>query len=883
VIRILGLFACLLALIPTPALAADISGKVADGSGGVLPGTTVTLLNIATGTQTIAVADASGQFRFVALPIGIYRVATSLVGFSESSRTVVIDDNNATVVLEFVLELGAIRAEVTVSADRGVRDLQVVPLRADTLPGDLIRELTPASTGEAMLAAPGVTAVGSGPFQMRPRLRGLDSTRVLVLVDGERLNNARTATDRAGVEVGLVDPDSIDSIEVLGGAGSVLYGTDALSGTINIVTNRPRLGDRTAVMAGFDGYYSSNEDGRRGTVTLGLTSRVLSVSFTGGAERFDNYRAGGKFNESSQALHDAGTIDQADTIDALGFTFRRFPDPFNAAFTRTSAEIGNSGMRGSSANLAAIARLSTRQTLEVRYQRRHAENIGFPDFVAPFFFQTITLPWSRFEKASATYTATDIRPWFSRLNVTFYRQQQDRLLRNDFPVQFPAPTAGSFFPITVFRLNILSDTRQQVWTPGLDVQGTFLTHPSNVLTAGITVFRDRSRDERTTTTTTTQIGRVALGQFGPAATVFPEPIVLGPPTVENPVRVPNARFRDVGLFVHDEWTVSPAVRVTAGLRVDGYRVVAENTPGYSITSTIASAVPAISAATLPALTGETISRTALTGEAGLVLRADRPVSLFAHYVRSYRHPNLEELLFSGPATAGQIVPNITVNPETGHNVDAGARIRLAKFVGSLSYFNNTYRDFISTEIVARITSQSGVSPVSQALNLARVRIQGVEGEATAPFAAAGLTWMPSANFSYNRGTVLAGTNPLTGASLAGGAQDNITPTKVSASLRVGDARERWWASYSVRAQGEVSRVSPLLSDSEFLIAQDLFGLDGFAIHRVAFGVDWRAASDRLGLTFALDNLTDTFYREHFQFAPARGRSFSVLLRVRGNR
>src|SRR5690606_31111574 len=118
-------------------------------------------------------------------------------------------------------------------------------------------------TGDAILAAPGVTPVGSGPFQVRPRLRGLDSTRVLVLVDGERLNNARTATDRAGVDVGLIDPSSIESLEVLGGAGSVLYGTDALSGTINIITNRARFSDTPRLSAGFDGFYSSNEDGRR--------------------------------------------------------------------------------------------------------------------------------------------------------------------------------------------------------------------------------------------------------------------------------------------------------------------------------------------------------------------------------------------------------------------------------------------------------------------------------------------------------------------------------------------------------------------------------------------------------------------------------------------
>lgn len=866
-----------------PAFAASITGKVADRSGGVLPGTTVTLLNVATGAQAVVVADASGTFQFPDLPIGIYRVATSLTGFSDASRTVIIEEGGANVSLQFILEIGSIRAEVTVSADRGTRDLQVVPLRADTLPGDVLRELTPVSTGDALLAAPGVTAVGSGPFQVRPRLRGLDSTRVLVLVDGERLNNARTATDRAGVEVGLVDPDSIDSIEVLGGAGSVLYGTDALSGTINIVTNRARLTDRAEMVAGFDGFYSSNENGRRGTVTLGLSSRFLSISFTGGTERFGNYRAGRRFAESSQSLHDSGVLDQIDTIDdSFGFNFGRFPDPFNAPFTRTSALIGNSDMTGRSANLSAIARLSKNQTLEARYQRRRADNVGFPDFEQPFFFQAITLPWSRFDKAAATYTATAIRPWFSKLTVTTYQQSQDRLLRNDFPVQFPVPSAA-FFPITVFQRHVVSDTRQRVWTPGLDAQATFLTHPRNVLTVGTTMLRDRSEDERTTVRTTSIIGEVSAGRFGPAATVFPTPISTGPATTESPVRVPRARFRDIGVFAHNEWSASEALRFTGGLRLDSYRVTTLPTEGYEVESLTKGALPAIDPATLPNVNGHTISRRALTGEAGVVIHPDRPVSVFAHYVRSYRHANLEELLFSGPATTGNIVPNVAVKPETGHNVDAGTRLRFSKFVGSVSYFNNTYRDFISTEVVARITAQSGVSPVSQAINLARVRIQGVESEGTAPFVAGGLSWVPTANVSYNRGTVLSGTNPLSRGSLAGAAQDNITPLKISASLRVSDQRERWWASYGVRSQAEVTRVSPLLSESEFIIAQDLFGLAGFSIHRVALGYNWRPGDDRLGLTLAVDNLTDEYYREQFQFAPARGRSVSLSVRIRGGR
>ena len=114
-----------------------------------------------------------------------------------------------------------------------------------------------------------ITPVGNGPFGVRPRLRGLDSTRLLVLVDGERLNTARQATDRTGAEVGLVSPDSISRMEVVNGAGTLMYGSDALAGTINIITNEPTFTPQLEWLYGFNGFYSTNENGMRGTGTVG--------------------------------------------------------------------------------------------------------------------------------------------------------------------------------------------------------------------------------------------------------------------------------------------------------------------------------------------------------------------------------------------------------------------------------------------------------------------------------------------------------------------------------------------------------------------------------------------------------------------------------------
>ena len=132
---------------------------------------------------------------------------------------------------------------------------------------------------------------------------------------------------------------------------------------------------------------------------------------------------------------------------------------------------------------------------------------------------------------------------------------------------------------------------------------------------------------------------------------------------------------------------------------------------------------------------------------------------------------------------------------------------------------------------------------------------------------------------YTRGTVLSGTDPNTGKSLANTPADDITPFKFVGTARYTQSSGRFSAEYGIRAQSEVTRVATTLLDSPFLIAQDLLSLQGFGVQRLGWGVNLGRDRNRLGLTFAIENLTDKFYREQFQFAPARGRSFTVGLNV----
>jgi outer membrane receptor protein involved in Fe transport len=90
----------------------------------------------------------------------------------------------------------------------------------------------------------------------------------------------------------------------------------------------------------------------------------------------------------------------------------------------------------------------------------------------------------------------------------------------------------------------------------------------------------------------------------------------------------------------------------------------------SVSAIVAGAQPAVYPSTLPNPNGSAFGRKALTGDIGLVANTEGHWSPFVRFGRSYRHPNLEEMFFAGPATAGTIAPNVKVKPERGNNFDA---------------------------------------------------------------------------------------------------------------------------------------------------------------------------------------------------------------------
>ena len=88
---------------------------------------------------------------------------------------------------------------------------------------------------DAISRQPGVSQVSTGPAVSKPVIRGLGYNRVVVINDGVRQEGQQWG-DEHGIEI---DEASVVRAEILKGPASIMYGSDALAGVINFITNAP--------------------------------------------------------------------------------------------------------------------------------------------------------------------------------------------------------------------------------------------------------------------------------------------------------------------------------------------------------------------------------------------------------------------------------------------------------------------------------------------------------------------------------------------------------------------------------------------------------------------------------------------------------------------
>jgi outer membrane receptor protein involved in Fe transport len=240
-----------------------LSGRVVDKSGAPLIGATISIDNL---SRAVA-SSSSGDFTFGALPAARYLLTARKTGYLPKVQNVLMGSSPMSVTI--TLAPGTMRLEpVNVTASRDVANALTAAMPTSVLTADQLHQDGGVSLAHALARLPGVRSVSSGEQIGKPMIRGLFGPRTLVLADGHRIEDY-SWSDEDGPSI---DPRLAQRVEVVRGPASVLYGSDALSGAVNVIP------EPLPISKGTDYYHLAGEAyGGSNNIELGTALKAEGV------------------------------------------------------------------------------------------------------------------------------------------------------------------------------------------------------------------------------------------------------------------------------------------------------------------------------------------------------------------------------------------------------------------------------------------------------------------------------------------------------------------------------------------------------------------------------------------------------------------------------
>lgn len=208
---------------------ASISGKVTFGNQTALHDADVQIVQLSRSTRT----DTEGNYSFADVPVGRYTLLVHIEGFSDATKTVTVSAGSP-LTLDFQLEIAALKEQVTVTASGAEQSVFDSFQTVTSVGSTRIAEKASSSIGEVLENESGVAKRSFGPGSSRPVLRGFDGDRVLLAQDGVRVGSVGSQSADHGEPI---DPLAAERIEVVKGPATLLYGSNAIGGVVNVISH----------------------------------------------------------------------------------------------------------------------------------------------------------------------------------------------------------------------------------------------------------------------------------------------------------------------------------------------------------------------------------------------------------------------------------------------------------------------------------------------------------------------------------------------------------------------------------------------------------------------------------------------------------------------
>ncbi len=558
--------------------------------------------------------------------------------------------------------------EVVVSASRGLAQNPLdVPQAVTAVSRAKLEESEYSDVDDALRV---LSSVGGVPHEGNPNywqegftIRGLGAQRVLTLTDGIR--QAGQGIGYGGGNLSLYDPLNIERIEVLRGPASVLYGTDAFGGVVNIVTREPKRRSESGSNASVRGAF----DGQRDLYRVG--------SFVDFGDKEYGVALGGSYVNSGEPNLPGGIGEE----DPKSGSFRRL-DVWGKAdfFVTDDTKVRLVGNLNRNSDVLVT---DTQLPLPIAVFGRPGSSVMTS---SPLLFQ---FPEYRRSVLGAEVDVKDLGSNWESFKTGVYWLQLARQFHRETSFYSSGSPGFSGPPLFVDPTSTVTtsvvDTDDKVNTIESQTQARY-RNGAHLITVGFDMGWD------STDLPETEVQQV-IARAGPGLTP-------GKPTTtieRNRAEATQWRF---GAYAQDSWNVAEATELVPGVRLD-YHTITEDQTDFD---------------------DDVLG---LSGSLGTLYHVTDQDSAYLTLAAGFRAPDLGERFQNGIVNLGaptRIIGQADLDPERSVTTELGVKGRRSAFSYDFATFWTHVDDFIGT------TARGVVDgfQTDQYANLGGVELYGVE-------------------------------------------------------------------------------------------------------------------------------------------------------------
>lgn len=303
-----------------------IIGTISNNQSQTLTGVIVSIPEVHKET----VSDASGNYVLNNLPNGKFNITFKYIGYESQTKEVFIKGKETILNIVLEEEIHQMDEVIVSTAFNKLQSQNVMKVEHQSVKS--LQQKGVATLIEGLATIPGVSQISTGTSIGKPVIRGLSGNRVLIYSQGVRLEN-----QQFGEEHGLGLNDSgIESVEVIKGPASLLYGSDALGGVLYF--NPEKFAKSNTSELNFNTKYFTNTQGTNSSLGYKLSDEDLKFS----ARVSNNKHADYKISDGNRVTNTR--YDELDFKTGLGYSNSIFSTVFRYNYNELDLGIPEEGI-----------------------------------------------------------------------------------------------------------------------------------------------------------------------------------------------------------------------------------------------------------------------------------------------------------------------------------------------------------------------------------------------------------------------------------------------------------------------------------------------------------------------------------------------------------